>query len=140
MLEDLVKKTMNQEIKAAVQMAYLAGKLDDSTLQESFLRFAMDELEHLGLLARFGANFESEPVSPEFKLHVETDAVKALILLQSIEDTLIGHWEGIVSGTDGAFRAQAEENLEKEREHLAEMKTILKKMLVKENAGQAGPG
>lgn len=130
-IRTLLLRQLEQELYAGVQMAFLAGIVEDLSLSKLFLEFAKEELEHFSLvssiLSKKGFEISKEP----FKLSIETDELKALIILESIENTIIHYYEELVPLLREPFKSQIRDQIATEKNHKEEMEALLEK--VKEN-------
>ncbi len=125
-LAGLLSWTLQQELLAAVQLAYLAGIVPSPGLKDAFLRFSQKELEHFSRVA--GITHETGgPVRRDLaQLELEVDEIAALVFLESVEDTLIHCYEDMVALAGVPLKARIQAVLDEEREHKDEMAALLK--------------
>ena len=96
MIENLLLKQLEQELLAAAQMSYFAGTVKDLTLRELFLQFAKEELVHFSIVANILSDMGYKTVIESFTLNFEKDPLKALIILEALEDTIIHYYEDMI--------------------------------------------
>ncbi len=131
-VQNLLIKQLNLELQAATQMSYFSGVAGAPSLKESFFSFAHEELRHFAdvasILDELNCSAALEPI--EFKL--ETDPVVALVILKSIEDTVIHNYEDILAtgaGMRGNLKSRLKANLEDERGHYEAMARLLEEYI-----------
>ena len=127
MIKELLLKQLGLELKAASQMAFVAGFTKDPSLRKAFLKFAKDELEHFTkvteILIKMGHTARLVPL----EIPLEQDELKALILLDAMKDTMIHYYEEILTELKEPLRAQIKKQLIEERDHRVTMKELLDK-------------
>jgi len=125
MIKDLLLKQLRQELTAASQMAFSAGFAKDPSLRKAFLEFAKDELEYFtnvaNILAKMGHSARLEPL----EITLEQDELKALILLDAMEDTMIHYYEEMITELKEPFRTEIKRQVSEEKDHKETMRELL---------------
>jgi len=127
MIKDLLLKQLNHELMATVQMSYFAGVVKNPSLEKSFLEFAKDELEHFSKVASILSKMGYQKGIEPFEIRVETDELKALIVLESVEDTLIHYYEDMLPGLREPYKGLIKEIINEEVDHKERMRDLLEK-------------
>ena len=126
MIKNLLIKQLNQELLAAAQMAYVAGIVKNSNLREHLLKFAKDELEHFSTVANIVSEMGYEKNIEPFHVNLEKDELKALIILEAAEDTMIHFYEEMLFELKEPFKSRIREQVNEELDHKKKMKHLLK--------------
>ena len=121
MIEDLLLKQLNLELTAAARMSYIAGATKDLDLRDLFLEFAKEELEHFSMVANILSHMGYESKIEPFTLSLETDQLKALIFLESLEDTMIHYYEDMIPELKQPFKDRIRNQVIQERDHKKKM-------------------
>ncbi len=127
--KELLIRILNQELQAAAQMSYLAGIIEQPSLREHFLNFALQELPHFSIVAGILAEINTELSIQPVTIKLETDEIKALIILESVEDTLIHYYEDLLSPDNKIaepMRSRLKGCLEQEKAHKNQLAQLLK--------------
>lgn len=131
-VQNLLIKQLNLELQAATQMSYFSGMAEVPSLKESFFRFAHDELRHFASVANILDGLNSDAVLEPIEFKLETDPVVALVILKSIEDTVIHNYQDILStGAEMSenLKNELKANLEDEKGHYEAMERLLKEYI-----------
>ena len=127
MIKDLLIKQLRQELTAASQMAFFAGFAKDPSLKKAFREFAKDELEHFAKVVNILFEMDHDARLEPFEITLEHDELKALILLDAIEDTMIHYYEEMITELKEPFRTEIRKQLNEERDHKEKMRELLEK-------------
>ena len=127
-MKELLIRQLNQELLAAAQMAYFAGVVSTPSLREHFLDFAHEELNHFSEVANILSEMGDEPSIEPLQLNLEKDELKALIILEAVEDTLIHYYEDMVAKSTQPVKQRIKAILEEERRHNGEMELLLREV------------
>ncbi len=128
MMKKLLIRQLNQELLAAAQIAYFAGVVRSPSLREHFLEFAHEELSHFSEVANILSEMGYEPSIEPLQLNLEKDELKALIILEAVEDTLIHYYEDMVAKSTQPVKQRIKAILEEERKHKGEMELLLREV------------
>ncbi len=131
-VQNILTKQLNLELQAATQMAYFSGMAEVPSLKESFFRFAHDELRHFASVAGILDELNCDVVVEPIESRLETDPVVVLVILKSIEDTVIHNYEDILftgAGMSENLKSKLKANLEEERGHLEAMERLLEEYI-----------
>jgi len=133
-IEDLLERVLNQELLVATQMAYFAGVVKTPSLKEHFLELAYEELAHFSRAASNISEMNIRQDIRPFRIKIDKDEIKALILLEATEGTLIHYYEEALSHNmriREPMRSRLNDCLEDERKHKEKIAQLLKE--AKEN-------
>ena len=140
MIENLLLKQLEQELIVAAQMSYFAGAVKDLTLRELCLQFAKEELEHFSVVVNILSDMGYKTNIEPFTLNFETDLLKALIILEAIEDTMIHYYKDILPELRQPFKDKIKDQINMERDHKKKIRLLLeeakKDMKAPSNPGQ----
>ncbi len=131
-VQNLLIKQLNLELQAAAQMSYFSGMAEVPSLKESFFRFAHDELGHFASVVSVLDGLNCDAVVEPIEFRLETDPVVALVILKSIEDTVIHNYKDILStgaGMSENLKSGLKANLEDEKEHYETMARLLEEYI-----------
>ena len=128
-IKELLIRVLNQELQVLTQMAYFAGIIEQPSLKEHFLTLALEEMAHFPIVVGCINKIDTELSVGPFAITPETDELKTLVILESVEDTLIHYYEDCISPDNKIvepIRSRLKHCLEQERTHKTEMAHLLK--------------
>lgn len=131
-VQNLLIEQLNLELQAATQMSYFSGMAEVPSLKESFFRFTHDELRHFASVASILNELNCNAVVKPIESRLETDPVVALVILKSIEDTMIHNYKDILStgaGMSENLKSRLKANLEDEKGHYEAMARLLEEYI-----------
>ena len=128
MLKDLLIRQLNHELLVAAQAAYFSAVAGTPSLKEHFLGYAQEELRHFSGVITILHELGHDADLTSFQLNLETDELKALIILEAMEDTMIHYYEDLHAQLSEPLKSIIKAQLEEERRHKGQLNLLLRKV------------
>ena len=145
MLSTLLMRQLELELQATVQLASLAGAAKDESLREAYWNLAQTELSHYRSVVGISTELGLAGYTSLYQIEAELDAMKALILLRALEDTMTRNLEDALGELERSDRKIPREivdilrkNLSDEKEHARELDRLFE--LTKQHPESLGEG
>lgn len=130
-IKEILRRILEQELLAAMGLFHLSNITASEHQKERYRELALEEVEHFLNVSRALKDLGEEPVLDNVSIDLEEDELKALIVLKSLEDTLMRLYEDILTENDQALdpvRKRLEGILKDERGHKEQMDLILEEV------------